>query len=103
MTDRNGGARTASNGPGADLTVSDREVDRIVAKLRDPDAVFTRSEVGYLMSRSGRWGYEARVDEENATYPPPPVRVFGKWYDQATERQKADDETRRLVAAERAA
>jgi hypothetical protein len=47
-------------------------------------------------------GYEARVDEENATYPPPRVLAFGRWYDQALERQKHDAETRRLLAEERA-
>jgi hypothetical protein len=77
------------------------EVERIVAKLRDPDAVFTTSEVAYLMSRAGRWGYEHRVDEENETWPPPRVYVFGRWYDQAAERQKADAEVRRLAAQER--
>jgi hypothetical protein len=37
-------------------------------------------------------GYEIRVDEENAAYPPPKVMVFGRWYDQALEREKADAE-----------
>lgn len=40
-------------------------------------------------------GYETRGDEVNAIYPPPRVLVFGRWYDQATERQKADAEVHR--------
>lgn len=47
-------------------------------------------------------GYQARVEEENATYPEPRVLVLGRWYNQAIEREKADAETRRLVAEERA-
>ena len=43
-------------------------------------------------------GYEARVAEENADYPPPRVFAFGQWYDQALEREHVDAETRRLVA-----
>lgn len=78
------------------------EAERLIAKMLDPDALFTTSEVAYLMSRSGRWGYESRVDEENAAYPPPKVFTFGRWYDQARERERADAETRRLVAEERA-
>lgn len=35
-------------------------------------------------------GYEIRGDEINATWPPEKVLVFGRWYDQATERQKWD-------------
>lgn len=46
-------------------------------------------------------GYEARVAEENGAYPEPRVFAFGRWYDQALEREKADAETRRLVAEER--
>lgn len=35
-------------------------------------------------------GYWARVAEENATYPPPKVLHFGRWYDQAAYRQECD-------------
>lgn len=35
-------------------------------------------------------GYYLRVREENADWPPPPVYAFGRWYDQALEREKAD-------------
>ena len=75
--------------------------EQIIAKLRDPDALFTTSEVAYLMSRAGRWGYEHRVDEENGAYPEPKVFAFGQWYDRALEREKADAETRRLVTLAR--
>lgn len=48
-------------------------------------------------------GYEVRGREVNAEYPPGRVFAFGRWYDQAAERQQADAEVRRLVAEERAA
>lgn len=35
-------------------------------------------------------GYWDRVAEENAAYPPPKVLTFGRWYDQALEREKHD-------------
>lgn len=48
-------------------------------------------------------GYEQRVREENdQAQIEPRVLHFGAWYDQAVEREKADAETRRLVAEERA-
>jgi hypothetical protein len=101
MTAPEGGARPGAIRPATTENVPGSEASRIIAKLRDPDALFTTSEVAYLMSRAGRWGYENRVDEENAAYPPPKVYAFGRWYDQALEREKADAETRRLVAEER--
>jgi len=51
---------------------------------------FTREQVAWLMSTAMRWGYELRVDEENAAYPPQPVFQLGRWFDQATQRQQAD-------------
>lgn len=90
---------TDPTGPIPEL--ADTAAALIVAKLRDPGAVFTGPEVAYLMSRSGRWGYEARVDEENGAYPEPRIFAFGKWYDQALEREKADAETARLLAQDR--
>jgi hypothetical protein len=51
---------------------------------------FTREQVAWLMSTAMRWGYELRVDEENAAYPPTPVFQLGRWFDQAEQRQKAD-------------
>ncbi len=68
---------------------------RLIAKLADPDAVFTSGQVAYLMGTSGRWareaiegepsplsfeagrlaGYRERVAEENAAYPPAPHHV----------------------------
>lgn len=47
-------------------------------------------------------GDQARAAEVNAEYPPPRVYAFGRWYDQACERERADAETRRLFAEERA-
>jgi len=48
-------------------------------------------------------GYEQRGREVNAEYPPDKVLVFGRWYEQATERKAADAEVQRLVAEQRAA
>ena len=70
--------------------------DRLIAKLNDPNATFSRSQVAYLMGASGQWardvvdgepsplsfragweaGYRARVAEENAAYPPEPMSVL---------------------------
>lgn len=33
---------------------------------------------------------ESRVHEDNARWPPPKVRVLGRWYDQAARRQEWD-------------
>lgn len=77
--------------------------DRVAEALRT-QATFTRAQVASLMAAAMRWGYELRDDEdrgyqagyrtrvaeENATYPPPLSFTFGRWYDQAVERQKAD-------------
>lgn len=71
----------------ADLVSS---VDRLLWALEDPDATFTAEQMAYLMSTAMRWGYEARVDEENAAYPPPPVFAFGRWFEQAKARAEAD-------------
>lgn len=68
----------------------DTSIDRLIKALTDPDYLFTRDQVAWLMGTAQRWGYEARVDEENASYPPPPVRVLGQWYDQARAREEAD-------------
>jgi hypothetical protein len=69
--------------------------EQIIAKLRDPDAVFTTSEVAYLMSRAGRWGYEHRGDEENGTYPPPPITLGRAWINQVDYRRRCDVEARK--------
>jgi hypothetical protein len=45
-----------------------------------------------FMAMALRWGYESRVDEENEAWPPAPVLTFGRWYDQALERERADAE-----------
>lgn len=61
----------------------------VVEALRTQDT-FDRAQVAWLMSQAMRWGYENRVSEENGAYPPEPILVLGKWYDQAIDRQKAD-------------
>jgi hypothetical protein len=51
---------------------------------------FTRDQVARLMAHAMRWGYENRVAEENAAWPPAKVFTLGRWYEQADERAKAD-------------
>ncbi len=84
-------------------TTRDTKAGGVVAALASQET-FTRAQVAWLMSEAMRWGYEARdeedrgfwagynarVAEENAAYPPPKVFTLGRWFDQATERQKAD-------------
>ena len=70
---------------------------RLVEALADPDRLFDRDQVAFLMGLAGRWGYEAaeaemgaqpmswaaglaqgyrmRCAEENAAYPPRPYRL----------------------------
>jgi hypothetical protein len=69
--------------------------------LTDPNHQFTRAEIAELIAAAFRWGYEHRVDEENATYPPPPIMFRGQWWDQAEERRRHDAETARLIAQAR--
>lgn len=69
------------------------DLDRVVTALRD-NTTFDRAQLAWLMAEAYRWGYEARVDEENGAWPPPKVFNLGKWFDQATERQRADNAAR---------
>jgi hypothetical protein len=65
----------------------------IAAALRTQDT-FNREQVAWLMSQAARWGYENRVDEENANWPPEPVMTFGRWADQTDARSHADQAAR---------
>jgi hypothetical protein len=69
--------------------------DRLIDKLHDPAAVYSSSQVAYLMGVAAQWsrdiidgepspltyragfaaGYRARVAEENAAYPPEPLHL----------------------------
>lgn len=84
--------------------------ERLVAKLNNPRAVFTRDQVAFLLGTSARWarevaeeepsdlsyragydaGYRARVDEENASYPPPQIFVAGGWMERVDYRRECD-------------
>jgi hypothetical protein len=84
--------------------------DRLVAALSNPDYLFDRDQVAFLMSLARRWsaeavedeaspesfaaghraGYLARVAEENAAWPPEPVHILGRWIDQVAHRRAAD-------------
>lgn len=65
------------------------DLDPVVTALHTRET-FDRAQVAWIMAEAYRWGYEARVDEENAAWPPPQVFTLGKWYEQASERQRAD-------------
>jgi hypothetical protein len=97
------------------ITADATPIDRLQAALADPDHLFTREQVAYLMGEAARWareavegepselswrsgyeaGYRARVAEENAEYPPPPVSIGGRWVDQVTYRRQCDADGRR--------
>jgi hypothetical protein len=69
---------------------------RLVDKLSDPRATYTSAQMAYLMGVAAQWardvvdgepsklsyragfhaGYQARVQEENADYPPPPLDLL---------------------------
>lgn len=75
----------------------------VAEALRTQDT-FDRTQVAWLIAAAFQSGYElresedrgwvagynARVAEENMAWPPPKVTVFGRWYEQATERARAD-------------
>lgn len=42
------------------------------------------------MATAGRWGYETRVDEENASYPPEPIFSAGRIITMAERRAARD-------------
>jgi hypothetical protein len=64
-----------------------------LASVEPPtDEQFLAWTAGYLAGYDR--GYEVRGREVNAEYPPDRVLVFGKWYRQALEREKADAEVR---------
>lgn len=64
---------------------------RLNAALQDPDHLFTRDQVAYLMAAAQRWGYDARVAEEDEAFvSAEPVQLFGQWFDQAQYRKEAD-------------
>lgn len=72
-------------------------VRRLVAMLTGPEnepLTLTRGQLAWLMATAQRWGYEVRVDEENASYPPPPLMVAGRWMDQADYRRRCDNAAR---------
>lgn len=69
------------------------DLDPVVTALRTQQW-FNREQVEWLMRLAGRWGYETRVDEENAGYPEPPIIVAGKLFDQVDYRRQCDQAAR---------
>ena len=65
--------------------------DRLVAALADPDYLFTRDQLVFLMAEAARWAREA----DDSNWPREPVHVLGKWYDQAEYRQRCDAKARK--------
>jgi hypothetical protein len=73
---------------------------RMIAALADPDATFDHDQVQWLIAEAMRLGqeigdeqgYQRRIDEENAGYPPPPLMFMGKWFDAAEYRKRWDAE-----------
>lgn len=83
--------------------MTDSPFERLVEGLNDPDRMFTRDQVAYLMGTAARWareaveeepsplswragyqsGYQARIAEENAAYPQSRVEVSGTIRDDA--------------------
>jgi hypothetical protein len=64
---------------------------RLNAALQDPGHMFTRDQVAYLMAAAQRWGYEARLAEENEQFlAAEPISLLGTWYDQAQYRKECD-------------
>lgn len=61
---------TSSNGSATD------DLDPVVTALREQET-FDRAQVAWLMHTAYRWGYEARVDEENHDWPDPSVFCAG--------------------------
>lgn len=77
------------NGAPCPDPVATGDLDPVVTALQNQET-FDRAQLAWLMDLAYRWGYEARVDEENCAWPPSKVFTLGKWYDQAEERAKAD-------------
>lgn len=96
----------------------DDPIARLMEALADPDYLFTRAQVAFLMATAARWaredrdrepgpetyeagrrdGYRQRVAEENAAYPPPPIAGWDgvlKMIDQVDYRRRCDAEARR--------
>jgi hypothetical protein len=92
-------------------------IERMVTALADPGHLFTREQVAYLMATAARWarevvegepspltyaagydaGYRARVAQENADWPPPPIydaQAVSRWTDQVEARRQADRDAR---------
>lgn len=66
------------------------DLDPVVTALREQDT-FDRAQLAWLMNEAYRWGYEARVDEENTAYPPTGVFASGQHY-RELDRKKYRDE-----------
>lgn len=68
---------------------------RLVAALADPGYRYSGEQVAYLMAESARWGREAERETPGPAWPPEPVVLGGRWFDQADRRRRADVEARK--------
>jgi hypothetical protein len=64
---------TVNHIPAADHTSA-------VADALNRNTSFDRAQVAWLMNEAYRWGYEARVDEENVAYPPASIFIAGEHF-----------------------
>jgi hypothetical protein len=78
------------------ITADAGPVERLQAALSDPEHLFTRDQVLYLMGEAGRWAREAAEDADNAAWPPPPVwdPKWLRWLDQVDYRRRWDAQAR---------
>ena len=63
---------TARTSVPSDRRVESTQLNRAVDALRTQET-FNRAQVAWIMHTAFRWGYELRVDEENAGWPDPTV------------------------------
>ena len=63
---------TARTSVPSDQPVESTQLNRAVEALRTQET-FTRAQVAWITHTAFRWGYELRVDEENAGWPDPTV------------------------------
>lgn len=66
------------------------DLDPVVTALREQET-FDRAQLAWLMNEAYRWGYEARVDEENSAYPPPSVFASGQHFRELDRKNYRDE------------
>jgi hypothetical protein len=80
--------------------MSETAYERITNRFSDPDALFTRDEVGWLMAQALRWGHESLADDQNAGWPDTTLVFNAGETIRAIERKRYRDECDAAVRAE---